>query len=143
MSDLHSETLTASAALEALAELEHNTPDQVKQLRSHERITIRAKVTAQPGNTSRRHEISIQGVSGDISQGGCLILFPTSLPVGDIYWLTFEEDTVPIDPLFARCVRCRLVSEDAFEVGFRFFESIDLSKFVAPAPSSSAISIFD
>ena len=64
-------TMTAEVALEAMAEIERNTPQQVKTLRSHARISVRAKVTAQPANSSQRNSFQTHGVLGDISRGGC------------------------------------------------------------------------
>ena len=46
-------TITAEDALEAMAEIERNTPQQIKTMRSHARISVRAKVTAQPANSSQ------------------------------------------------------------------------------------------
>lgn len=120
-------TLTAKEALDAMAEIERNTPQQIKTMRSHARITVRAKVTAQPANSSQRNSFQTQGVLGDISCGGCLILFSDPLSVGDIYRLSFDRSVLDLEPLFARCLRCRLVRENAFEAGFSFFHSIDLS----------------
>ena len=56
-----------------------------------------------------------------------MILFSDPLLVGDIYRLSFERSTIPLEPMFARCLRCRLVREDAFEAGFSFFNPIDLT----------------
>ena len=122
-------TLTAQEAIDTIAEIEKNTPQQVKKMRSHARIAVRAKVLAQPASTSKRNAFQTQGVVGDISQGGCLILFADPLRVGDIYRLAFDRNTLDLEPLFARCLRCRLVREDAFEAGFSFFNPIDLSAF--------------
>lgn len=119
--------LSAREAIEAIAEIEKNTPQQVKQQRSHARIAVRAKVLAQPASTSSRNRFQTQGVLGDVSRGGCLILFADPLRVGDIYRLSFDRGTLDLEPQFARCLRCRLVREDAFEAGFSFFHSIDLS----------------
>jgi c-di-GMP-binding flagellar brake protein YcgR len=121
-------TLTAKEALETMAEIERNTPQQMKTLRSNTRITMRAKVTAQPANSSQRNSFQTHGVLGDISSGGCLILFSDPLAVGDVYRLSCDRSVLDIEPLFARCLRCRLVRENAFEAGFSFFQPIDLSK---------------
>ena len=45
---------------------------------------------------------------------------------GDLYWLVFVGDDVRIGSLIARCMRCRMVQEEAFEVGFRFLQDIPL-----------------
>lgn len=120
-------TLSATDALDAMAEIERNTPQQIKQMRSHARISVRAKVTARPANSSQRNRFQTPGVLGDISRGGCLILFSDPLRVGDIYQLTFDRKVLDLEPIIARCLRCRLIRETAFEAGFRFFQSVDLS----------------
>ena len=129
-------TVSAVEALEAIAEIEQSTPENIKQMRSSARISIRAKVIAQPGNASQRNSFQSQGVLGDISHGGCLILFPDPLRVGDIYRLTFDKSVLPVEPTFGRCLRCRLIREDAFEAGFSFFNQVDLSKVAKQTRSS-------
>lgn len=119
-------TISVEDATEALADIQNNTPQRIKRKRSHTRLSIRAKVFTQPANTSERNRFRMQGVLGDISRGGCLILLPEPLAVGDIYRLSFERGELDLDPLFARCLRCRLVREDAFEAGFSFFYPVDL-----------------
>ncbi len=116
--------------LDSLADFERNTSDEIKLTRSSTRVRIRSKVIAQPGNSSDRQTTKVQGITGDISAGGCQILFPTPIGVGDIYWLTFDTTEVDLDSIFARCLRCRLIREDAYEAGFKFFESIDLTETV-------------
>ena len=49
------------------------------------------------------------------------------LRVGDMYRLSFDRSMLNLEPLIARCVRCRLVREDSFEAGFSFFQPVDLS----------------
>ncbi len=120
-------SLTTQEALEAMAEIEQSTPQQLKKMRSYARIAVRAKVIAQPANSSARNGFQTQGVLGDISRGGCLILYSDPLLVGDIYRLSFDRSVLNLEPIFARCLRCRLVREDAFEAGFSFFHPIDLS----------------
>jgi len=60
--------------------------------------------------------------------------------VGDIYWLTFDKTELKLDNLFARCLRCRLIREDAYEAGFKFFDLVDLSNAV---PVSKTEALFD
>ncbi len=133
-------TVSAVEALEAIAEIEQSTPDNIKQMRSSARISIRAKVLAQPANASQRNSFQTQGVLGDISHGGCLILFTEPLRVGDIYRLTFDKNLLHVEPTFGRCLRCRLIREDAFEAGFSFFNRVDLSKV---ANQSASTDLFD
>ncbi len=128
--------VSAVEALEAIAEIEQSTPDQVKQMRSSARISVRAKVIAQPANASQRKRFQTQGVLGDISHGGCLILFSEPLRVGDIYRLTFDKKTLNVEPTFGRCLRCRLIREDAFEAGFSFFSRVELTNADQPSPTT-------
>jgi hypothetical protein len=122
-------TMSALEAMESMADLERNTPEEVKRSRSHARITVRAKVTAQPANSSERSRFELPGILGNISRGGCLILFTGPLGVGDIYRLSFDRSMLDLEPVFARCLRCRLLREDAFEAGFSFFQPIVLPGF--------------
>ena len=115
-----------SASLEALSELERNTPDAVKQQRAHERVSIRCKVVAEPGNASDRLSMKVQGLTGDLSTGGCQVLFPVPVGVGDLYRLSFDRSMVDTAPIYVRCMRCRVVRDDAYEVGFLFFQPMDL-----------------
>ena len=116
------------ADADLLVELEQSTPDAVKKSRAHTRITIRAKVAAQPADMSRRLSLKIQGVTGDVSAGGCQLLFPMPLNVGDIYWFTFDRTVLDIAPTFGRCMRCRIVKDDAYETGIAFFNPVELPK---------------
>ncbi len=111
--------------LEYLKELEQQSSELVRQ-RVHARKDAKVKVVLQPGNSSELLTLKIQGVTGDISEGGCRAMFPLPLKVGDIYRLKFDHSQVEIPLVFARCVRCRLVRETAFETGFSFFQPITL-----------------
>lgn len=114
-------------ALDTIVELEKSTPDAIKKQRAHERITVRCRVIIRPGNMSDRESSRVEGVSADISKGGCLLLFPRPMHVGDVYWLVFDRNTLNIPPQLAICKRCRAVREDAYESGFMFFRTVDIS----------------
>ncbi|MCF7958285.1 MAG: PilZ domain-containing protein [Phycisphaerae bacterium] len=109
-----------------LQDIERQTDNNIKQKRSSERISVRAKIILQPANSSEFMSIKIQGVSGDISSGGCSAMFPIPVKVGDIYRMQFDKSELDISMIFGRCMRCKLVSEDAFESGFAFFSPIKL-----------------
>lgn len=126
-------------SIEILSELEQSTPDAVKRLRAHARLTIHAKVIVEPANQSERGSWRIQGVSGDLSPGGTQILVPAPLRVGDLYLLTFDRGVLDVPPTFARCLRARLVREDAFEAGLKFFEAIRLPQPEARGAMLSAV----
>jgi len=80
------------------------------------------------------HEPAVEAVTGDISARGCRILSPVPLGVGDVFRLEFTGQVVQLSMLFARCLRCRLIREDAFEVGFEFFNTVALSDVLADQP---------
>ena len=114
-------------SLALLRELEANKPDEIRQQRADERIVIKSRILLQPGNAGDLHRMKVQGVTGDISRRGCLILVPSPLRVGDLYRLTFDRSSLDLPMAFARCLRCRLIREDAFESGFEFFTPVELS----------------
>ncbi len=110
-----------------LQELERNKSDEIRRQRVHERLIIKTKVIVQPGNASDLMKLKVQAVTSDISSGGCQVLTPVTLNVGDIYRISFDRSEIDLHMTFARCLRCRLIREDAFEAGFSFFHSLDLS----------------
>jgi hypothetical protein len=114
-------------ALEALSELTENTSEAIVRQRASQRVQVQTKVAIRPGNSSQRHQLVIEGLTGDISNGGCQVLIGRPILAGDVYWLTFSDEHVSIGALFARCMRCRVVRDDTFEAGFRFFHDIDLA----------------
>ncbi len=123
----------------ALQDIERQTDENIKLQRTSDRIVIKAKVILQPANASDYMIPKIQGVSGDISTGGCSAMFPVPVMVGDVYRLNFNKSQLDISMVFARCMRCRLISEDAYEVGFSFFNPIQLPKEVQPSMASSSL----
>ena len=118
--------LFGKEALDTIVELEKSTPEAIKQQRLHERITLRSRVIARPGNMSERENQRTEGVTADVSKGGCLLLFPRPMQVGDIYWIVFDRTVLDVAPQLALCKRCRSVRDDAYESGFMFFRSVDL-----------------
>lgn len=131
-------TTGSSDTIELLQELEQSTPDAVKRMRTHDRLLVRTKVVVRPGNQSQRKASAVSGVTGDISAGGCQLLLPEPLLLGDIYWMEFDRASLDVSPVFARCLRCRLVREDAYEAGLMFFTKIELPK-AAPAAEPNGV----
>ena len=130
------EVFDMSDALVALRELEQNTSDSIIAQRSSERIDIQTAVVIRSGNASQRHRYEIHGVTGDISNGGMLVLLSQPLLPGDIFWVTFPDEEIRINALLARCLRCRMVQEEAFEAGFRFLHDIDLQRAMNELPGA-------
>lgn len=118
--------VAATHSADLIQELEKQTLDQVRTLRASERVTLKAEVVLQPGNSSHVMELKARGLTEDISTGGCRAIFPIPIHVGDIYRLQFNAKDLDLPLLFARCLRCRLIREDAFEAGFSFFAKVTL-----------------
>ena len=129
--------LDGDDALSILQELERNTTDEIRRQRAHFRMTTKAGVTLQPGNASDLLSFKVKGMCGDISEGGCCILFPIPVGVGDIYRLQFDRAALDLPLTFARCVRSRLVREDAFEAGFSFFTPVCLPATLAAGSAAA------
>lgn len=126
-------------ALQLVEELAENTPEELRRKRSNFRLAIKASVIAQPGNASDLTKFKIKGLSGDLSEGGFAAVFPLPLRVGDVYRIQFDRTRVDLPLIFARCVRCRLIREDAFEAGFAFFAKISLPENLEGAEASTLI----
>lgn len=118
-------------AFHMLQELGRNTTDEIRRQRAHFRIAVKIGVILLPGNASQQLTFKLKGVTGDISEGGCSVLFPLPIQVGDLYRLQFDRQALDLPLTFARCVRCRLIREDAFEAGFAFFKTICLPESAA------------
>ena len=118
--------LNSELSHDILAELEGQTSDEIRKRRVHERIVIKATVILRPGNSSAQLDLKMQGVTGDVSKGGCSAMYPLPVQVGDIYRLEFDASQLDVPIVFARCLRCRMVREDAFEANFKFFSPITL-----------------
>lgn len=115
-------------AFNMLQELEINTSEELLRQRTHFRIRIKSQLILLPGNASDQLKFKLQGTTGDLSQGGCQALFPMPVIAGDLYRLVFDRKTLDLPVTFAQCMRCRVLRENAFEVGFRFFVPITLPK---------------
>ena len=134
---LESAPLDQGRAYDLLQEMEQNTPEELRRQRASFRIAVKAKVIVQPGNASQRQEFKVQCVTGDVSEGGCRMLSPVPLMVGDIYRLEFDRKSIALPVIFARCMRCYLLREDAFEAGFAFFVPIALPEKLEQAAAAT------
>ena len=134
------ESINSDEAFDLLQDLGRNTPDEIRRQRAHFRVAIKAAVVLQPGNASELMNFKVKGTTGDVSEGGLSALFPIPPRVGDIYRLAFDRNVLDLPLTFARCVRCRVVREDAFEAGFAFFTPIALPATSRTGEESSLIS---
>ncbi len=130
MRESDNQTNLSSEGLDAqlIADLQRQSMDQIQKLRAHERVAVKMPVVLQPGNSSQLHELKLEGLTGDISEGGCAVVFDAPVNVGDVYRLQIDSPEHDLPLVFARAVRCRMMRETAFEVGFRFFNPLRLPK---------------
>ncbi len=122
-----------------LSELEQQTPEAIRKLRTSERHEISVPVLIKPGNASDSHKSAVNAVTGDVSSGGCQVMSEIPLNVGDVYKLDFEKGELDLPTVYARCLRCRLVREDAFECGFAFFNQIKLDEVSSVDPITDSL----
>ena len=111
---------------ELLRSLEQQQGAEVGQSRKHARLEIELKVVVRPANASEHARFRLQGVSADLSRGGCRLILPLPVGVGDVFRLEFATGSGAAPMAFARCLRCRLVREQVFEAGFHFLSPLDL-----------------
>ena len=114
------------ASFDTLQDIERRTSDESRDQRQHKRFKMKTKVILQPGNSSEFLSFKVQGIIGNLSEGGCQAMFPVPIGVGDIYRMRFDKKDMDLPMTFVRCQRCRLISDDAFEAGFVFFSPITL-----------------
>lgn len=118
---------SVQSALDALGDLEQNTDHAILAKRSSERLTLRTPIELRPGNASQRFDFKIQGVTADVSSGGTQALLKQPILAGDYFLMRFNDHADALGDVLVRCMRCRLVQEEVFEVGLQFEHDIDTS----------------
>lgn len=114
--------------IELLKDLERQSIEEIQKLRTHERVDTKIRLVIQHGDSSQLGKLRIQATTSDLSAGGCCVISTAPVSVGDIFRLSFDSSQLDIPLVFARCVRCRLLREDAFETGFAFFAPISIGE---------------
>lgn len=117
--------LSDPQAPDVLSRLDQEVTEEAKAQRTHERMQLRARIQLQPGNMSQRADFKVNGVLGDLSDGGFQGLFPRPMNVGDFYYVQFDRSKIDLPGMLAMCKRCRQVRHDAYESGFAFFAAVD------------------
>lgn len=125
-SDLSQDQARQDLDPELIQSLERQKGADVSKGRMHTRVEARLKVIVRPGNASDALRFKLQGITADLSRGGCRLILPLPVAVGDVFRIEFESSEHRLPIVFARCLRCRLIREDAFESGFSFFAPIEL-----------------
>ncbi len=94
---------------------------------AHRSVPTNVQLLIRPSNSSQRREAPMRGYCKNLSQTGCGVITDCPPRVGDLYRFELPSDvTHPIHGCHARCVRCHLLDEEAFEVGFSFLSPVDL-----------------
>ena len=117
--------------VDLLDKIGRSSLQEVHQLRLHERIEVRLDVLVQPGNSSDRGRYEARGHTKDVSKGGCRCILPSAPIVGDVYRIQLHDGEHTLPMAFARCLRCRLLSEDSFDCAFAFFSPLDAPEIIA------------
>jgi hypothetical protein len=112
---------------DSLMALKANTPSSVLKMRTSGRIEVRSRVLLRYGNASQRDVAPIEGTTADISQGGCQVVTPRPLWVGDYFLIEFDPQHLDAPPTMGRCLRCRMLNEDAFEIGMKFNSPLQIA----------------
>ena len=131
MSTTQDSLFESSDAIEALQELEQNTRSAVIRKRSGERVEIDIPVVIRPANSSDRSSRGWAGVTANVSGTGCMVVTAAPLVPGDVYAVDFDDEELELPLTLGRCLRSRMIREDAFEAGLRFFSPIDLAMAIA------------
>jgi len=137
------EKLKKELDLDLLEELESQKQSHTERMRIHERVSIRSKVVLQPANTVEALRTRVQGLTCDLSTGGCRAVFPVGIMVGDVFRLQIELESQELPIVFARCLRCRMINDTAFEAAFTFFSRIEIDedRYRRPTESSDPLDL--
>ena len=119
---------TAIDAVEALLSLDKSSDKAFQAQRAYARFESNTKITIKAANASQREAINFSAICNDVSAGGCRVLSTRALMVGDLFFIQFDRSKLDVPPVFARCVRCRFLREETFEMGFSFLTPIELPR---------------
>ena len=119
--------LSAEESFKVFEELELNQPKSVMEVRCVDEVEVQAKIWVEPGNASDRDGAKLVGMSSRIGQLSVTTLFPQPLRVGDVYRITFDRDSLDLEPAYAVCRRCRYVNDDTYESMLAFFAPVRIS----------------
>ena len=116
--------LSPEESFKVLEELELNQPKDVMEIRCIDEVEVKATVWVEPGNASDRDGHKLVGMSSRIGKMNVTTVFPRALRVGDVYRVTFDKDSLDLEPCYALCRRCRFVNADTFESMLTFFAPV-------------------
>jgi len=111
--------------IELLQELEEQALTQIRKLRRFERVEVRVPVRLDAANHGDVAP-TVKGVTQDLSRGGCRAIMRAAPHVGDVYRLEIEMDRDLVKTTYARCLRCALLRDDAYDVAFHFLGELEI-----------------
>ena len=92
---------------------------------ANQRVVQNLQVVIRPGNASQRKLEIIEGYCKNISLTGCGAITDFAPRVGDLYEFSVPtQNNHVLHGVHARCVRCHLLDEEAFECGFSFLAPV-------------------
>ena len=116
-----------SDVLRSIEEIEESVTEAVLRRRAMPRHKVCTKISIEAASSSERDHLSFDAMTGDISGGGCLVFSRRAILPGDVFLIDFGPGiAADLGQVFARCLRCRFIAENRFELGFRFLEQIDV-----------------
>ena len=125
---------TPEEAHRLIEELELNHPKRVMEVRCVDGVEIKATVWVESGNATDRDGHKLVGTSSRIGQLNLTTVFRWPLSVGDVYRITFDRESLNLNPCYAVCRKCCLVNEETFQSTLTFFAP-DQSGLGAAGPS--------
>ena len=123
-----SDVTDVTDVLRSVEELEECVNETALRRRTMPRHKVCVRIAISPANSSQRDTFSIDAVTGDVSSGGCLAFADKAVLPGDVFVVDFSPGVADeLGLVFSRCVRCRFISENRFELGFRFLQLADVN----------------
>ena len=110
---------------ELLEELERQSLREIRKVRRHERVQVKLELRVQMASSSEVNRFDSSGFTKDLSAGGCRCIIPRAPWVGDVYRIQIHDKEHSLPLVFARCLRCQFVREDAFDCSFLFFTPLE------------------
>ncbi len=99
--------------------------DRMDKRKQSQRFAEHLAVQLRPSSSSQRWAEFLEGTCKNLSQTGCGVITTNAPRVGDLYRFELtQQPEHPLHTVHARCVRCQMLDEDAFESGFCFLAKL-------------------
>ena len=118
--------LDSNELYHVVEEFRLSSPAEVRKVRQPGSLFGQAGITVQPADIGARDSMTIKGVSRELASERLLCTCDLPVPVGSIFYLSFDRSVVDVDSVLGVCDRCIMLGPTAFEVGFRFVQDMEL-----------------